>query len=36
MFIFRDGSLLEVKGDVLATGNPRLELTCVEIFNDFD
>jgi Uma2 family endonuclease len=36
LFIFTDGNLLEVKGDVLASDNPRLELTRGEIFKDLD
>ena len=36
LFVFCDGNLLEVKGDVLATDNPRLELTRGEIFKDLD
>ncbi len=36
LFTFRDGSLLEVKADVLTTDNPRMELTRVEIFKDLD
>ena|SRR5436309_2451642 len=36
MFTFRAGDLLEVKGDVIATGNPRLELTRAEVFKDMD
>ena len=36
MFTFRSGDLLEVKGDVIATENPRLELTRAEVFKDMD
>ena len=35
-YTFRSGDLLEVKSDVIATQNPRLELTRTEIFKDLD
>jgi Uma2 family endonuclease len=34
MYVFENGSLLEIKGDVIATESPRLELTRDEIFRD--
>ena len=34
MFTFRSGDLLEVKGDVIATDNPRIELTRADVFKD--
>jgi Uma2 family endonuclease len=34
MYVFKDGSLLEIKGDLIATESPRLELTRDEIFRD--
>jgi Uma2 family endonuclease len=36
VYTFRDGNLLEVKGDSLVTGDPRIELTRAEIFKDLD
>jgi len=36
MFIYSQGALQEVRGDVIATGNPRLELTRQEIFAQVD
>jgi Uma2 family endonuclease len=34
MYVFKNDSLLEIKGDVIATESPRLELTRDEIFQD--
>ena len=34
MFTFRSNSLREVEGDVIATDEPRLELTRAEVFQD--
>lgn len=34
MYVFKNGSLLKIKGDIIATESPRLELTRDEIFRD--
>jgi Uma2 family endonuclease len=34
LYVFERHSLTEIKGDVIATGSPRLELTRDEIFRD--
>jgi len=36
MFTFRDNALQEVLGDTIATGDPHLELTRAEVFQDLD
>jgi Uma2 family endonuclease len=36
MFVFRNDALIEVKGDTIATDDPRLELTRAEVFQDLD
>jgi Uma2 family endonuclease len=36
MSIYSEGALQEIRGDVIATGNPRLELTRAEIFKQVD
>jgi Uma2 family endonuclease len=36
IFVFRANALQELQGDVIATENPRLELTRGEIFRDVD
>jgi Uma2 family endonuclease len=36
MSLYSQGTLQEVRGDVIATGNPRLELTRQEIFKQLD
>jgi Uma2 family endonuclease len=36
MSVYSQGTLQEVRGDVIATGNPRLELTRQEIFKQLD
>jgi hypothetical protein len=34
MFVFHGNSLQEIEGDTISTGEPRLELTRDEIFQD--
>jgi len=36
MSVYSQGTLQEVRGDIIATGNPRLELTRQEIFTQVD
>jgi Uma2 family endonuclease len=36
MSVYSQGTLQEVRGDVIVTGNPRLELTRQEIFKQLD
>jgi hypothetical protein len=36
MSVYAQGALHEIRGDVVATGDPRLELTRQEIFRQLD